>query len=588
MKNHKDEKRRALNIIWNAADDYTINSQVKLCHEDASADVYINYIVGAVHKYYDYPILQSFFDYLKVDSEHEFYEKLMWIGLENGAYLKGKNERPVLESLRRDYSRNVVEEIAAEKNILHEIRIAHFCRVLGIETKTEGRLLDILNLLEFDEEMDAEHIVLRMNDIIRTYFRFNPGTYETNQQKEIISIKSKNIKDAVLKNDEVKETQKEKQKDSDNSFMKDLVIESAETARDINILDHDDSHKKILIENKFSNKIIETDRHYIQKYYGASILSEHRTRLLEQVLCAGNHKKSHLHFTRGEFDFKLGSDADAVYFKKAALEQRERNINYYNEFNARNHESISKLTNKIRNTLIVNFESSSSRSKTGKLCANMIWRNAYLKDSKVFIKDLRNALGNITVDILLDSSASQFERQEIIASQGFVIAESFTRCQIPVRVYSFSSLRNFTIINLHRDYSETDKNDWIFKYNASGCNRDGLAIRTALHMMENYESEHKILIVLSDCKPNDIQCIPETGMVPAHSEYSGAAGVNDSAFEVKKGINKGVSILCVFTGEDEDVDSAKKIYGHNFARISSPERFADIVGVLMQNQLKNL
>ena len=135
---------------------------------------------------------------------------------------------------------------------------------------------------------------------------------------------------------------------------------------------------------------------------------------------------------------------------------------------------------------------------------------------------------------------------------------------------------------------ETDKNDCIFKYNASGCNRDGLAIRTALHMMEGYESEHKILIVLSDCKPNDIQCIPETGMVPAHSEYSGAAGVNDSALEVKKGTNKGISILCVFTGLDEDVDSAKKIYGHNFARISSPERFADIVGVLMQNELKNL
>jgi len=50
--------------------------------------------------------------------------------------------------------------------------------------------------------------------------------------------------------------------------------------------------------------------------------------------------------------------------------------------------------------------------------------------------------------------------------------------------------------------------------------------------------------------------------------YSGAAGVNDTALEVKKGINMGVSILCVFTGEDEDVASAKKIYGHNFARMS--------------------
>ena len=81
---------------------------------------------------------------------------------------------------------------------------------------------------------------------------------------------------------------------------------------------------------------------------------------------------------------------------------------------------------------------------------------------------------------------------------------------------------------------------------------------------------------------------PGTGIIPLRTEYSGVKGVNDTAYEVKKGIMRGNSILCVFTGEDEDVPSAKRIYGHNFVRISSLERFADIVGVLLQNQLKNL
>jgi len=197
-------------------------------------------------------------------------------------------------------------------------------------------------------------------------------------------------------------------------------------------------------------------------------------------------------------------------------------------------------------------------------------------------------MGNITVDILLDCSASQYERQEIIATQGYIIAESLTRCQIPVKVYSFCSLRGYTIINIFRDYGETDKNDRIFSYRASGCNRDGLAIRTALHMMENAQSENKILIVLSDCKPNDIETNPGTGIIPKQTEYSGTRGVNDTAYEVKRGIVKGNTIMCVFTGEDEDLPSAKKIYGHNFARISYLERFADIVGLMLQNQLKNL
>ncbi len=58
--------------------------------------------------------------------------------------------------------------------------------------------------------------------------------------------------------------------------------------------------------------------------------------------------------------------------------------------------------------------------------------------------------------------------------------------------------------------------------------------------------------------------------------------------EVKKGIFKGNTVLCVFTGDDDDLPSVKKIYGHNFVRINSLNRFADMVGLLLQNQLKNL
>ena len=107
-------------------------------------------------------------------------------------------------------------------------------------------------------------------------------------------------------------------------------------------------------------------------------------------------------------------------------------------------------------------------------------------------------------------------------------------------------------------------------------------------MMGNAQSENKILIVLSDCKPNDIETNPGTGIIPKRTEYSGIKGVNDTAYEVKKGIMKGNTIMCVFTGEEEDLLSAKRIYGHNFVRINTLERFADIVGVLLQNQLKNL
>jgi nitric oxide reductase activation protein len=277
-----------------------------------------------------------------------------------------------------------------------------------------------------------------------------------------------------------------------------------------------------------------------------------------------------------------------LYFNKALKEQREINLEHFNANYIKYKNSILKLTNKIRNTMLAYFESYTGKSEAGRLNAPKIWRNVYLNDNRVFTKVYNNDIGNLSVDILLDASASQHERQETIAAEAYIIAESFTQCQIPVRVYSFSSLRNYTVINLYRDYDETDKNNKIFNYKTTGCNRDGLAIRTALYMMEGSNYLNKILIVLSDCKPNDTQCIPDTGIKQEQTKYAGATGIIDTAFEVKRGINNGNSILCVFTGEDEDIPTVKKIYGHNFARIYYPERFAEIVGVLMQNQLKNL
>lgn len=578
-----DEKKRALNIIWNASGDYAFRPEFKAYDEEGRAEVYLNYIIGAVHKYYDYNLLQSFFSYLKTDSDHEFYEQLTWLGLESSTYNKGKKERSVLKALRRSYSKKVLDGDVppSERALLNEIKKAHYKRALGESVRAGGRVLDILNELEFDEHMDTGQIILRMNEIIKNYFKFNPGHYEEDFKQHV-----KNKKTA--KTETAQKQEEEKSGEPEYALMKNLIVESAETARDV-YFEQSKELKDINFNlHKFKGQRISADRSYIQKYYGASIFPDNKINALERILCVGSHKRARLHFTRGEFDSTAAADGDALYIRKTAEKQKESNISYYYDSYARNSNSIGKLTNKIRNTMLINSESSMIRSEDGKLAADKIWRSIHINDNLVFTKNLKNDVGNVTVDILLDSSASQWERQEIIASQGYIIAESLTRCRIAVRVYSFCSLRGYTIVNFYRDYEETDKNARIFSYRASGSNRDGLAVRTALHMMENAQSEHKILIVLSDCKPNDIEINPGTGIIPVITEYSGVKGVNDTAYEVKKGIMKGNKILCVFTGEDEDVASAKRIYGHNFVRINSLERFADIVGILLQNQLRNL
>jgi len=574
--NNTQDNKRALNIIWNASGDYSIDPQFKAYDENGEADIYWNYIIGAVHKYYDYPLLRGFFNYLKTDSEHEFYEKLFWLGLEKSVFDKGKYHRPVLNSLRKSHARKVLagEAETFDDNLLNVIRNAHFRKALGEPPGITGNLLNILNDLEFGDA-ETEEIISKMNRIIKTYFRFNYGRYEVNTETN-----KKKVQKQVQQSDE------EKLSDSDMEAMKDLYLDSAETSREVYYEQEKEKSKKPVRKVRLENKD-DSERQFIRKYFGASIISQQKTYLIERGLCVGNHKNTHLHFTRGEFDDEFGDDTNALYYNKILKEQRQINLDNFNANYIKYKNSILKLTNKIRNTMLAYFESYTGKAEAGRLNPPVIWRNIYLNDNRVFTKVYNNDMANLSVDILLDASASQHERQTTISAEAYIIAESFTQCQIPVRVYSFSSLRNFTVINLYRDYDESD-NMQIFNYKTTGCNRDGLAIRTALYMMESSNYFNKLLIVLSDCKPNDTQCIPDTGIKQEQTKYAGATGIIDTAFEVKKGINNGNSILCVFTGEDEDIPTAKKIYGHNFARIYYPERFAEIVGVLMQNQLKNL
>jgi nitric oxide reductase activation protein len=148
-------------------------------------------------------------------------------------------------------------------------------------------------------------------------------------------------------------------------------------------------------------------------------------------------------------------------------------------------------------------------------------------------------------------------------------------------------MRDYTVMNLFRDYDEKGNNDRIFNYYAAGFNRDGMALRTAIHMMEDSKYNHKILIVLSDCRPNDMLGVAAKGLIPIQKEYANETGVNDTANEVRKGWKKGISILCVFTGKDEDLPSVKKIYGQKFTRILTLDKFAEMVGVLIERELIN-
>ena len=145
-------------------------------------------------------------------------------------------------------------------------------------------------------------------------------------------------------------------------------------------------------------------------------------------------------------------------------------------------------------------------------------------------------------------------------------------------------MTGYTILRVFRDYNERKSNEHIFEYVSNGCNRDGLAIRAAHYLINETGYEHKVLIVLSDVKPNDVKKIRKRGTEAA--AYEDSAGLTDTAYEVRRARADGIAVVCVFTGADEDISSAKMVYGRDFARIQSLEKFSDTVGMLIQNQIK--
>lgn len=55
------QSRRAVNIIWNAARNYTFTPDFKAYDDAGKADLYWNCIIGAVRRHYEYPKLEKYF-----------------------------------------------------------------------------------------------------------------------------------------------------------------------------------------------------------------------------------------------------------------------------------------------------------------------------------------------------------------------------------------------------------------------------------------------------------------------------------------------------------------------------------------------
>lgn len=563
MEIQEQEKRRASNLIWNAAQDYDFEPDFKAFDEAGQADLYWNSIIGAVRKNYDAQAIEELFSALHGSENEVLYEQLVWLGLEYAVYQREAALRPALPALRRNYAKRVIASVQGA-NLLEILEEAHFRRALGENPAMTPWDRKILDALEFPSDWDTEMLCSHALQLLKDAFGFVPG-----QGKQ---IKKRGLFPS-----------RQKDKVNDPSGVRKFGLGYSEHVSSDNISQNGPARR--VITDTSAEKTEAILKKHISAYFGEPLYDERTTAELERMLCVDSHKNCRLYYAVGSdaYDRKLrGHSAER---RKAALKQMKANRAAYEADALCNRNSILRLTERIRNAMMAYLQPTVSRSASGTLDIGRVWRGLYLDDDKVFTRIIQSDPGDLCVDILLDASYSQVNRQAMVSAQGYMIAEALTRNKIPVRVSSFCSMSGYTILTRYRDYFETDKNQRIFHFFTTGCNRDGLALRAMCQEMESAPCEHKILILLSDARPHDIIQILQNGHYVNYSEDN---SILNTAAEVRSLQHHGIAVICVFTGDDDDVPAAHTIYGRNFARIRNLDQFADTVGTLIQNQIRSL
>ncbi|WP_044567599.1 vWA domain-containing protein [Anaerococcus provencensis] len=565
------DKIREYNIIWDFSENYKFTPKKTYPMDE----VFKNIVAGFTIKTFDTKMLDSFFAYLY--ENNPFYEDFKFMTnllIEDICVKELRKDNLVIEDLQRKYAKKSHSKYSHHNpdNLREQVEKAYYGQILG-KPIIEGAIFrNIYKAVFAIYTTDTSTLIDKLNEVFKTYFRFD----RTKEDEELFEDMVKDKEAKEFKNSEEKPSEY-----SDENIDQQFAIGSAEFTGNIYYADKkEDLNKNLLFLNSSQDDYHSSDE-FIEDFFGKSILSKNIVENIEKEVARGIHQNKKLYFTKGIYSNK----ANARFYEKKRKEQSDKNKNYIEKNYAINHRNINQLSLAIKNSL-ASYEDYEDRIKNyGAIDSTKVWRAPIIHDYNVFNNMENDDAKKFKVDLILDSSASQIYRQHIVANQAYIIAKSMDLVDIPIRITGFSTLREHTVFTVYRDYTEKNKNKELYNFFAAGSNRDGLAFKTLHHIIDTKDDSKHIIIVLSDGKPNDERANINTARLKDKDQYTSKIAIDDTAFEIRNLRNDNVSVLGVFTGEDEDVENAKLIYNKDFVRITNLENFSKIVSIFMKNQI---
>ena len=164
--------------------------------------------------------------------------------------------------------------------------------------------------------------------------------------------------------------------------------------------------------------------------------------------------------------------------------------------------------------------------------------------------------------------------ERIIAARkaAILINQVCTNLDIPLMIagHDDSGMMNYNIFKYFKNY----RNDGykIAGMSAGGCNRDGMAIQFTAAYLEQRPETVKLMIVISDGRPNS-------------SNYGGEKAKEDIQSIVYEAKKKGIETFAYAIGDDKDL--IREIYKDKYIDISDLSKLPKIMANMIRKRIAN-
>lgn len=128
-----------------------------------------------------------------------------------------------------------------------------------------------------------------------------------------------------------------------------------------------------------------------------------------------------MYFTRGE------STNSYDLINSLNQKARERNDTYYKENENKNKRIINKLAKNIKLSLNSINDADTYLTKEGMLVGSLSWKSKVGNNPKIFTKKTYDAKDTFKITILLDGSTSLLYKQEIVASEAYILSIALSK-----------------------------------------------------------------------------------------------------------------------------------------------------------------